>query len=1298
MSKIFLSHSSKDNVAAQAMADWLSENGFAEFFLDLDPDRGINPGERWEKALHQAANRCEAVIFLISKNWLASDWCDREFALARNLNKNLFSVIIDHTLTLADLKPQFREAWQVVNLADGQDGETREAELPGTAVSGHVTWSRTGLRRLKNGLEKSGLDAKYFPWPPEGEPDRAPYRGLLALEEKDAAILFGREADIVLGVDRLRRMRERAPPRILTLLGASGAGKSSYLRAGLLARLRRDDMNFLPLAAIRPGRDAIFGEDGFLGALVQAFPKRPRAELRAALGNGAQSLKALFVELAEAEQRESAAAMSPTILVAIDQGEDLFRAEGARESEELLALVRALVESDDPSCIALFAIRSDSFDRLEHASELLGLAQEAQPLLPMPRGNFRSVIEGPAERAANAGQKLAIDPQLTARLLADIDQEAGADALPLLAFTLQQLYEDHRASGRLTLADYAAFGAMGGAIDRAVERAFRKADADPAHFPADRGERERLLRRGLIPWLAGIDPDTRSPRRSIARTSDIPAEARALVALLVEERLLVADRRAEESGGFVETLEPAHEALLRKWGLLKGWLEEDLGELATLEALRRAVRDWDANARGEDWLAHQGERLADARGLDARSDLAAQLDARDRLYLAACSAKEDAGRAQRAKARADERARLEAEALAAEAKAEAAQAQNRGARRLALAAAIAALALASLGGWAWSQKLAADRQAERANRAVHDAAEAVNTVVFQVALKVRDQVGMPISVMKALLDPILALEDKLSAAGEVDPILLRSHFIALDQAVQTLLAAGDTTGAKTAAERSLSIARELAKDKANAQAQRDVSVSLETIGDVKRQLGDSAGALAVYEESLAIRRELAKDKANAQAQRDVSVSLETIGDVKRQLGDSAGALAAYEESLAIQRELAKDRANAQAQRDVALSLERVGDAKLQSGASALAAYEESLAIRRELAKDKANAQAQRDVSVSLNKIGEVRLQSGDSAGALAAYEESLAIRRELAKDKANALAQRDVAVSLEIIGQVKWESGDRAGALADYQEGLAIQRELAKDKANAQAQRDLSVSLGRIGDVELQTGNSAGALAAYEEDLAIQRELAKDNASAQAQRDLSVSLDQIGAVRLQSGDSASALAAYQESLAIARELAKDKANAQAQRDLSVSLERIGDVKLQTGDRAGALAAYEEDLAIRRALANDKANVQGQRDVSVSLRKIGDVKLQTGDRAGALAAYEEDLAIARELAKDKANAQAQTNLVVSLAKCAQAGGEARARLTEALAILKALDAAGRLTADKKGWIAFVEGMLAKVDPP
>ena len=87
MSRIFLSHSSKDNFEAVALRDWLAAEGWEDVFLDLDPERGIVAGERWERALHAAANRCEAVIFLVSGNWLASGWCLKEYWLARQLNK-----------------------------------------------------------------------------------------------------------------------------------------------------------------------------------------------------------------------------------------------------------------------------------------------------------------------------------------------------------------------------------------------------------------------------------------------------------------------------------------------------------------------------------------------------------------------------------------------------------------------------------------------------------------------------------------------------------------------------------------------------------------------------------------------------------------------------------------------------------------------------------------------------------------------------------------------------------------------------------------------------------------------------------------------------------------------------------------------------------------------------------------------------------------------------------------------------------------------------------------------------------
>jgi hypothetical protein len=203
--------------------------------------------------------------------------------------------------------------------------------------------------------------------------------------------------------------------------------------------------------------------------------------------------------------------------------------------------------------VAIFVIRSDSYDALEHAKPLEGLNQKAFPLLPMPRGAFQTVIEGPAKRLAQAGKKFEIDPGLTQALLEDIEKGGGSDALPLLAFALEQLFRDHAPAKSITRENYIAFGGLKGAIEAALERVFVEADKD-ARIPKDREARLALLRRGLIPWLAGVDPETRTARRRIVRAVQIPEEARPLVDLLVEQRLLTrgfdkdSRRRSGEAG------------------------------------------------------------------------------------------------------------------------------------------------------------------------------------------------------------------------------------------------------------------------------------------------------------------------------------------------------------------------------------------------------------------------------------------------------------------------------------------------------------------------------------------------------------------------------------------------------------------------------------------------------------------------------------------------------------------------------------------------------------------------------
>ena len=116
MSRIFLSHSANDNFEAIAMRDWLASEGWDDVFLDLDPARGIAAGERWERALHRAANRCQAVVFLVSGNWLASGWCLKEYQLARGLNKKLFAALIDQAKTIEQLPDELKGVWQIADL------------------------------------------------------------------------------------------------------------------------------------------------------------------------------------------------------------------------------------------------------------------------------------------------------------------------------------------------------------------------------------------------------------------------------------------------------------------------------------------------------------------------------------------------------------------------------------------------------------------------------------------------------------------------------------------------------------------------------------------------------------------------------------------------------------------------------------------------------------------------------------------------------------------------------------------------------------------------------------------------------------------------------------------------------------------------------------------------------------------------------------------------------------------------------------------------------------------------------
>jgi WD40 repeat protein len=643
MARIFLSHSSVDNAHAVGLRDWLAGEGWDDVFLDLDPDRGITAGERWERALNEAASRCEAVLFLVSHAWLGSSWCHKELTLAHKLDKRLFGVLIE-TFEPTELPAELSDTWQVVDLASGRDHRQFPVTLPRTHEESHVTFSREGLKRLRRGLVKAGLDPRFFGWPPETDPDRPPYRGLRPLEAEDAGIFFGRDAPIFEALDQVRGLRDDPPPRLLVILGASGAGKSSFLRAGLFARMTRYDRDFLPLPIIRPGRAAISGKNGLLrameGARHTAQINLPRTKLRAAIDGGAETLRPVLQDIVDAATPKTsdadAPAKPPMLVISVDQGEELFRAEGHDEAQRLLDLLRGLLDDAAPALIVVIAIRSDSYAQLQEAKALEGLRKVPFDLGPMPHGSYAEVIKGPATRLEGTKRPLRIDDALVGVLLHEIEVGGAKDALPLLSFTMERLYLENLGSGALTVAEYRNLGGIKGSIEEAVEQALT-GDTDPP-IPTDRAARLALLRRGMIPWLADIDPDTGAPRRRVARLSEIPADCRPLLQNLVEQRLLTTDRVART--GEI-TIEPAHEALLRQWSLLQGWLTEDTALLAVLEGVKRTSRDWAKWDKSTAWLTHAADRLAAAERLSQRPDLAANLNETDRDYLAGCRTAEN---------------------------------------------------------------------------------------------------------------------------------------------------------------------------------------------------------------------------------------------------------------------------------------------------------------------------------------------------------------------------------------------------------------------------------------------------------------------------------------------------------------------------------------------------------------------------------------------------------------------------------------------------------------------------------
>ena len=677
---------------AVALKRWLAEQDpplANEIFLDVDPESGLHAGTRWKDALRRANARCEAVICLLSANWEASHECKVEYRTAENLNKQIFVARLEES-TGTDMTSE----WQRCDLF----GDGARTEI-GVGAGPAVEFSTEGLFRLRDGIRGAGIGADSFVWPPPSDPERAPYRGWEPLESTDAAVFFGRDAQILRALDAVRGMRLSGVNSLFVVLGPSGTGKSSFLRAGVLPRLRREDRRFVLLDIVRPERNALTGESGLAASIcatraafglsqpslgqVKAWCEAGDVTaITALLSELRSSAAARLLERGQAPADPAAAATqvvrigqgvptrvlhtrdpagdaaaAPTLVLPLDQAEELFSADAGATAESFLALIAGVITAINATEIGLVVaatIRTDRFELMQTHPRLAGVGSVLfDELKPMPPTQFKEVIVGPAQRATDSGRTLRIAPGLVDRLLLDAGQ--GADTLPMLALTLSRLYVDYGASGELTLAHYQAMGGMRRVVQTEIDEVL---SADPRLRDSQLG----ALRAAFIPWLATINPGNDQPMRRVARLSDLPAPSRPLIEALVAKRLMVKDTRDGQA-----VVEVALESLLRQWDALASWLRDERKSLKDADDLERDAAAWVANRHDSAWLL-EGGRLQEAMALASKPGFGQRL-ATLHPYLNASHQRED-------QRRTTEEQRRQAELRAAQERADAAQQQQ----------------------------------------------------------------------------------------------------------------------------------------------------------------------------------------------------------------------------------------------------------------------------------------------------------------------------------------------------------------------------------------------------------------------------------------------------------------------------------------------------------------------------------------------------------------------------------------------------------------------------------------------
>ncbi len=460
-------------------------------------------------------------------------------------------------------------------------------------------------------------------------------------------------------------------------------------------------------------------------------------------------------------------------------------------------------------------------------------------------------------------------------------------------------------------------------------------------------------------------------------------------------------------------------------------------------------------------------------------------------------------------------------------------------------------------------------------------------------------------------------------------------------------------------------------------------------------MADLTKALALYAELEG--PELAR--ADREAYTDL---LWDQGDLLRNTGNTGFALRSYRawEVVAAGR-VAEAPDDPDFLRNWSVARVNIGDMLLSQGNldGAEAEFRAALQVdQRLVVRPDAPLKWRHDVFVAQSKLGDVAQLRGDLAGALALQEAALALLRQLVIEYPDRDdVHGDLGLSLDRVGDLRKLAGDPRGALVVFNEAMALRQGLlARLPERDDLRNDLATSLDKIGDVFLTLADPKAAQVRFKAEVALLEKLvAKDAAQVKWQNDLAMGYVKLGDARAALGAPAEAAQIYAKALDLRRKLAAlDPANADWQRSVALAQARLGDLAFKRQDFTEAERWFTAALKISQVLAEaDPGNASRQQDLASDLDRLGDVALMQGDPMRARDLVRQSYAISAEMAaRDPGNVENQLNLVASLVRMSIYEDDPKLRQREALAVLKALQAEGRLDPGRAGWIGLIEAQL------